>query len=228
LEEQSQWEVAQLATDPQISTVSAPPPTTPITIKEMVSENLDGDEIAKMLEPHKWGTSKPEVILDKGEQLVVLLEQNLNTDKNQVGDHFQAVLYEDLGYTSGGGLLFPKNTRVSGQINELVKAGRTKGRARISLLLVEIGNTVLETYPLVIEADPSIKKDAGKIARDVSVGLLIGLLGGGKKGAAIGGGIGAGAGVTEVLLTRGRAVKLPAETKLVFYLAKPLIFTPYR
>ena len=54
------------------------------------------------------------------------------------------------------------------------------------------------------------------------VGAIIGAIAGGGKGAAIGAGAGAGAGIGLQTLTRGKSVKIPAESILSFRLQAPL------
>lgn len=54
------------------------------------------------------------------------------------------------------------------------------------------------------------------------LGTIIGAIAGGGRGAAIGAGAGAGAGVGVEVLTRGRAINVPAESVLTFRLEQPL------
>ena len=54
------------------------------------------------------------------------------------------------------------------------------------------------------------------------VGAIIGAIAGGGKGAAIGAGAGAGAGIGVETLTRGKSIKIPAESILSFRLEAPL------
>jgi hypothetical protein len=54
------------------------------------------------------------------------------------------------------------------------------------------------------------------------LGTVIGAIAGGGKGAAIGAGAGAGAGAGTQFLTRGRSVRVPAESLLTFRLEQPL------
>ena len=54
------------------------------------------------------------------------------------------------------------------------------------------------------------------------LGALVGALAGGGRGAALGALTGAGAGAATEVLTKGRAIRVPAETVLVFRLERPL------
>ncbi|MBZ5722786.1 MAG: hypothetical protein LAO03_20800 [Acidobacteriia bacterium] len=55
------------------------------------------------------------------------------------------------------------------------------------------------------------------------LGTLIGAIAGGGKGAAIGAAAGAATGAGAEVLTRGKSVKVPAETTLRFKLDQPLV-----
>ena len=54
----------------------------------------------------------------------------------------------------------------------------------------------------------------------ILVWIVIGGIAGGGKGAAIGAAVGGGAGTAGVLLTKGKEVEFPAETKFEFELQK--------
>src|SRR5579884_1779549 len=63
---------------------------------------------------------------------------------------------------------------------------------------------------------------AGNTGWGAALGAIIGAIAGGGKGAAIGAASGAGAGALTQILTKGSAVRVPAETVLTFRLDKPL------
>lgn len=66
------------------------------------------------------------------------------------------------------------------------------------------------------------KRTAEYIGGGAALGAIIGAIAGGGKGAAIGAAAGAGAGAGTQVLTRGKAVKVPAESLLTFRLEQPL------
>ncbi len=55
------------------------------------------------------------------------------------------------------------------------------------------------------------------------LGSIIGAIAGGGKGAAIGAGVGAAAGASDEMATRGKEVRVPAETLVSFQLSQPLV-----
>jgi outer membrane lipoprotein SlyB len=60
------------------------------------------------------------------------------------------------------------------------------------------------------------------------LGTLLGAIAGGGKGAAIGAVAGAAAGGTAQVLTRGKEVRVPAETELTFRLEQSVRLRPSR
>jgi hypothetical protein len=83
------------------------------------------------------------------------------------------------------------------------------------------------------ELKESDRKGFGKNSRTAeflgggaAVGGLLGAIFGGGRGAAIGAASGAGGGFVTQLFTRGKYVKVPAETTLLFRLERPLVLQP--
>jgi len=70
------------------------------------------------------------------------------------------------------------------------------------------------------------KRTAEMVGGGAALGTLLGAIAGGGKGAAIGAVAGAAAGGTAQVLTKGKEVKVPAETVLKFKLDKPLRLQP--
>jgi outer membrane lipoprotein SlyB len=66
------------------------------------------------------------------------------------------------------------------------------------------------------------KRTAVMVGGGTALGTLIGAVAGGGKGAAVGALAGAAAGAGAEVLTKGKAVEVPAETKLRFRLDQPL------
>ena len=66
------------------------------------------------------------------------------------------------------------------------------------------------------------KRTTVMVGGGAALGTLIGAIVGGGKGAAIGAAVGAGAGLGTEVLTKGKQVKVPAETLLNFKLDQDL------
>ena len=157
-------------------------------------------------------------VLPAGSLVTVRLDDPLSSKTNRTGQNFRARLDSDL--MSGDKLLAPEGSVVTGRLTKVVKSGKVKGRAEMSLTLTSI-NTGSDTYDwdtstLHFEAEESKKSDAKKIGIAAGAGALIGALTGGKKGAGLGAAIGAGAGTGATLMTRGKEIEFGVEQLFQF------------
>ena len=85
---------------------------------------------------------------------------------------------------------------------------------------VEADLTVFESE---LRKGLGVNKRTGKyVGGGAVLGAIIGAIAGGGKGAAIGAGAGAAAGAGTQVLTRGKSIKVPAESLLTFRLTEPL------
>jgi hypothetical protein len=66
------------------------------------------------------------------------------------------------------------------------------------------------------------RRTAEHVGAGAVLGTVIGAIAGGGQGAAIGAAVGAAGGATAQVLTRGKEVRVPAETILSFRLDQPL------
>jgi len=70
------------------------------------------------------------------------------------------------------------------------------------------------------------RRTAEMVGGGAVLGTLVGAVAGGGKGAAIGAVVGAAGGAAAQVLTRGKEVRVPAETLLTFRLDEPWLLTP--
>ncbi len=168
------------------------------------------------------------ITLPQGTPLMVRTTTEISTKSVRTGDSFVGSLEEPL--TVGGVVVAPKGADVTGVVANANPGGRVKGRAELELRLRSFrekgGQAVnVSTNTLEFNAEGSKKKDAVKVGIATGIGAAIGAIAGGGKGAAIGAGAGAGAGTGTVLLTRGDAAVLPAESVVSFLLTAPVEVT---
>jgi outer membrane lipoprotein SlyB len=71
------------------------------------------------------------------------------------------------------------------------------------------------------------KRTATHVGGGAALGTIIGAVAGGGKGAAIGAITGAAAGGAVQVLTKGKEIKVPAETELQFHLDQPIQLQSY-
>ncbi len=165
------------------------------------------------------------VTVPAGTQISVRMIDSIDSDKNRVGDKFQASLEEDL-VADGGGVIATRGTDVYGRLSEAKDAGHISGRSELKLELTGIminGRTVpLVTGEYQLQGNSRGGNTAKKAAGGAALGAIIGAVAGGGKGAAIGAGVGAGAGTSINVITKGEQVKIPSETLLDFTLQQSL------
>jgi len=171
------------------------------------------------------GAPKPITTIPAGTKLRVSLIDGVNSDRNHAGDRFQASLAEPV--VIDGKVVLQKGTRVYGRVVEAKRSGRIKGRASVELKLTEIAPKgrkpeYISTRTYMAVAPGTKKRDAAIIGGGAGVGAAIGAIAGGGAGAAIGAAVGGGAGTGTVLVTRGKEIHYPPETRLQFSLARPL------
>ncbi len=168
------------------------------------------------------------VTVPAGTIVVVRVDEALSTEKNASGDTFRATL--DAPLIVEGMAIAEKGARAQGRIVDCDRSGKVKGLARLTLELTLLNTSdgqkvKLHTDTYAHEAQSTVKKDAAKVGIGSGIGAAIGAAAGGGKGAAIGAGAGGAAGATDVLLTRGKAAEVPAETRVSFRLAEPVTLT---
>ena len=178
--------------------------------------------------------AKPEatVALPAGTHIPLVLHNAVSTRSSQVGD---PVYFEtSFPVLLDGRIIVPAGSWVSGQVTELKRAGRVKGRAE---LMVRLTTMILpNAYVVSLTASPSNAgtgghettdregrvigdtdkaSDAGTVMKTTTAGAGIGALASrSAAGAGIGAGIGAATGLAAVLMTRGPDAELPRGTTL--------------
>ena len=162
--------------------------------------------------------------LAAGTAVSVRTISSISTKTATAGQPFQATLNQPL--TVKGVVIAPRGADVSGKVIEADSGGKVKGKARLVVNLTSVATADgqrlhLPTSALAQEAKSTKKKDALKIGIGAGAGAAIGAIAGGGTGAAIGAAAGGGAGTGAVLLTKGDAAVLPAETVLEFHLSAP-------
>lgn len=197
---------------------AAPAPEQPAPAAQMTA---DGSP-ARLYAPDSKTVTVP-----SGTHLVVRTVDSIDSDKNQIGDRFQATLDQALYVNEL--LVAPRGTSLYGRLEEVKSAGQFAGKSQLRLALTGI---VLDgrTYALVSgDYELSGKSRGASTAKRVggatAVGAVIGAIVGGGKGAAVGAGVGAGAGTAVQIATKGEQVHVPSETLLDFTLEQPLTVT---
>jgi hypothetical protein len=125
-----------------------------------------------------------------------------------------------------GETAIPAGSVVTGEVSDVERAGRVKGRSRLGLrftsVVIDGRKEPLRTNPVSFEGEATKSEDATKIGAGAGIGAAIGGLLGGGSGAAKGAVIGGAAGTGAVVATRGKEVELAAGSDLNPTLTSPV------
>ena len=196
----------------------------PATTSETTDPNVsDSDTPAKAAIPGNGAT----VVIPRDTELIVELQQDLNTGENREGDTFTAKVVSPSELAGA---------TVEGHITKVTKPGRIKRRSELTLSFDRIllnderwsnfSATVTEVMPIkgdnVARVDnegtaygkSTLKKDGIKIGGATGAGAITGAVIGGPVGAAVGAGVGAAFGVGAVVIDRGKNIRLNRNQQL--------------
>jgi hypothetical protein len=124
-----------------------------------------------------------------------------------------------------GETAIPAGSTLHGEVFEVDRAGRVRGRAHVAVRFNEVRmqgtSEDLRTDPVIFQGEATKGEDATKVGVGAGIGAAIGGLLGGGDGAAKGAAIGGAAGAGTVLATRGREVNLASGTDIEATLASP-------
>jgi hypothetical protein len=163
----------------------------------------------------------------RGTQLAVRTDEAIDSQNTSEGQTFPATVLQDV--TGGAGeVLIPRDSRARLVIRQAT-SGSTTGSPSLVLDLESItvnGRSYRVSTENVTQSGNSglgkNRRTAEMVGGGAVLGTLLGAIAGGGKGAAIGAAAGAAAGGTAQVLTKGKQVKVPAETILRFQLDRPL------
>jgi hypothetical protein len=164
------------------------------------------------------------MIFPTGAPVVIRTTTAIDTDRNRVGDVFEATLEDPMIW--GNQTVFPRGTTVKGRITYAQESGKLTGRSQMVLELTDIiangKSYALHTSDYTEMGSSRGKRTAATVGGTAALGTIIGAIAGGGKGAAIGAASGAAVGTGVQVVTRGEVLMIPAETVLEFKLQTPL------
>lgn len=162
-----------------------------------------------------------------GTQLSVRTNEPIDSNTAAAGQTFSAVIAEDV-LDSSGAVVIPRGSDAQLVIRSATGGGMTSASEMVldvDSLTVSGTRYVVSTGDLEEQGSQGVganKRTTIMVGGGAALGTLIGAIVGGGKGAAIGAAVGAGAGLGTQVLTKGRQVKVPAETLLNFRLDQDL------
>jgi hypothetical protein len=169
--------------------------------------------------------------LPAGSEVSLRTNETIDSATVAEGQTFDAQVTRDAKDVNGD-VVIPRGSRARIVIKSASKGGRITGASDLVLGVQSV--TLAGKQYTIDTSDVSQKGQSGVGANKrtatytgggAALGAIIGAIAGGGKGAAIGAGAGAGAGALAQVLTKGKAIKVPAESVLTFRLDKPLKVT---
>ena len=164
--------------------------------------------------------------LPVGSQVSVRTEDAIDSSKASEGQTYAAEITDDVP-DGDGNVVIPRGSNAQIIIRSASKGNRFHGQSDLLLDLQSVSvdgqEFLVSTTDLLQKGKQGIganKRTAEYTGGGAVVGTIIGAIAGHGKGAAIGAGAGAGAGALTQVLTKGGAIKLPAESVLTFKLDK--------
>ena len=204
--------------EPELAT----PAATPATAKPQTAATQPVVQPAAVLAPVVGDAT---VTFPEGTALTIRTTAPIDTDRNKVGDEFDAVLDEPL--MSGNQVIVPKGTEVKGTIAYARASGKLTGQSELILELTSLkvnGKSYVVRTSDYSEVGANRSTQTAKTVGGVAaLGAIIGAVAGGGKGAAVGAATGAAVGTGVQVLTKGQIIKVPAETLLQFKLEHALV-----
>lgn len=200
---------------PPTAEPAPPPPSVPVENVSMPAPNVE----ARV--PHM-------VTLAAGTTLTARIGETISSSRSQPGDTFLATLMQPL--VIDGFIIAERGARMEGRVVEAAQAGRGRGSSHLAVSIVRLAtadgqNIRIRTEPYTKDGSNQAAMDAAKVGGGAAIGAVIGAIAGGGKGAAIGAGAGGAVGAGDVLLTRGKPVEIPVETRISFRVQDPVTIT---
>ncbi len=170
-------------------------------------------------------------VVPSGSEIRVRTDQAIASDSAAAGQVFRATVTGDIA-DQNGNVVIPRGAEAELVIRE-IRTGSGVGSRNLVLDLDSVrvnGRRYrVSTYDIAQSGNTGIganKRTGEMVGGGAVIGTLLGALAGGGKGAAIGAVAGAVGGGTVQVLTRGKEVRVPAETELRFRLDRPLHLEP--
>jgi hypothetical protein len=168
-----------------------------------------------------------------GTELVVRTVETIDS-RNVGSDQAFSAIVEQAVTNASGSVIVPERSSAQLVIRQMSQSS-TKGGPEMLLDIQSISvdgrRYLISTKDLVVNSDRGLgpnKRTAETVGGGAALGTIIGAVAGGGKGAAIGAVAGAAGGAGVQIMTRGRDVRVPADTVLRFRLDRAVMLHPER
>jgi hypothetical protein len=212
--------------EPPPSAEQVPPP--PSAIEANAAPPAAPPTVVPVVPPAPAPAPQPKIVVIPATSTVsIRMIDSIDSKVNHAGEIFHASL--DAPLVAGDSVVVPRGADVYVRLASASSAGHFKGKSQLHLELVKM-DFQGRSYDLASDTYTEVGNSRGantakKVGGGAIAGALLGGLLGGGRGAAIGAGVGAGGGAVYQGATKGKQVKIPAETKLDFRLSQPVTVT---
>src|ERR1700688_3064974 len=165
--------------------------------------------------------------LPAGALIPVRSEETIDAAIAAQGQTYAAEVTRDVT-DAGGAVVIPRGSNALIIIRSAVKGEHVKGQ---SDLVLDLDSVSVEGRRYRLYRQDVVEKGRAGVGKNkrtaeftgggAVIGSIIGAIAGGGRGAAIGAAAGAGAGAGTQIVTRGKSIRIPAETILTFRLESP-------
>ena len=167
-------------------------------------------------------------MIPRGTEIVVHTDESIDSDSSYTGQLFSASVSEDVPDSSGG-IAIPRGTRAKLVVRNITSGGAVHSpELALDLFSVDVAGKEyrVDTSDVDLNSGRGIggnKRTLEYGGAGAGFGSLMGAIFGGGRGAGIGAAAGAGAGLLTQIFTRGKTVKVAAETTMRFRLDRTLV-----
>lgn len=183
---------------------------------------------APVAAPAPVARTEERLTVPAGVTIEVRNNEAIDSKTAQPNQIFSAVVTRDIEDNEGR-VAIPRGSNANLIVRDADAQGRIQGQSELVLDIasLQVGRRTyrVETRDLVEKGKQGVganKRTAEYTGGVAALGSIIGAIAGGGKGAAIGAASGAGAGIGLQTVTRGKSVRVPAETILRFTLEQPV------
>lgn len=206
--------------------------TTQVAEPSVAQPEPSKQEVALKEEPKKAEApavpKERKITIPDSTQLQVSLTDSVQTNSNQVGDHFTGTLAQAIEVS--GKTVFPQGSTVDMVITKLVKGGTLKTSPEIGFTIEKVTLPDGKSYKVASDeyydkGRSHTRREVGMIGGGAAAGAIVGALAGKGKGAIIGAATGAAAGTGLAAATgRQNLVYGPGQT-VTFRTTQPVSVT---
>jgi hypothetical protein len=169
-------------------------------------------------------------VIPTGTEIHIRTNEKIDSDNASPGQRFSAEVVDPVT-DMGGTVTIPAHSPAKLLILSESGGGAGSPYLYLDLDSVTLNGKVHRVYTSELKESSNTgfgknKRTAEFLGGGAAIGGLFGAILGGGQGAAIGAASGAGGGFFSQLFTRGKQVKVPAETILHFRLERPLVLQP--